>query len=215
MNWLVDIMISSLTFFYSLTNNYGLAIIFLTVTINIALYPLTLSSIVQMSAMQKIQPKIAELQKKLKDTPDQMQKELMELYKKEKVNPFGGCLPTLLKIPFFISLFMALQSEKFGQMIIAKGANANFLWISNLSKPDPFYIMIVLIGITTYFMQKTMPASPESNKMGLNVIMPFFISFISISFPSGVQLYWVVSNLIAIAQQVYILKRKNVSRETF
>lgn len=217
MSWLTDIMLQALNFFYTITGNYGLAIIFLTITINMALYPLTLSSIVQMAAIQKIQPKISELQKKLKDKPDQMQKEMMALYKQEKVNPFGGCLPMLLKIPFFIALFFALQSNEFNALILKKGASAGFLWINSLAKPDPTYILIVLIAITTYLSQKTMPASSNKQMAGMNYIMPFFIAFISISFPSGVQLYWIISNMVAIAQQWYIIKKteKNVSRETF
>ena len=213
-------MLVSLNFFYTITGNYGLAIILLTIAINFALYPLTLSSIVQMASMQRIQPKISELQKKYKDEPGKMQKEMMELYKREKVNPFGGCLPMLLKIPFFIALFLALQSKEFVAIISQPNINASFLWISNLAKPDPTYILIVLIAITTYLSQKTMPASSNQQMAGMTYIMPFFIAFISIAFPSGVQIYWVISNVVAVAQQWYIVgsmqrKDKNVSRETF
>jgi len=218
MSWLSDIMIQAINFFYNITGNYGLAIIFLTMAINFALYPLTLSSMVQMAAVQRIQPKIAELQKKYKDKPDQLQKEMMEIYKREKVNPFGGCLPMILKIPFFIALFYALQSKEFLQLISRPEAHASFLWITNLAKPDPTYILIVLIAITTYLSQKTMPSSSNQQMAGMNIIMPFMIAFISIAFPSGVQIYWVISNLVAVAQQWYIVKsmeKKNVSRETF
>jgi YidC/Oxa1 family membrane protein insertase len=220
MNWLTDIMIQAINFFYSITGNYGISIILLTVAVNSALYPLTLSSIVQMAAVQRVQPKIAELQKKLKDQPDKLQKELMELYKAEKVNPFGGCLPMLLKIPFFIALFFALQSQEFLKIISSPDVNASFLWINNLAKPDHTYILIVLIGLTTYFSQKTMPGSNNQQMAGMTYIMPFFIAFISITFPAGVQLYWIASNLVAILQQWYIAKtmakkEKNVSRETF
>jgi YidC/Oxa1 family membrane protein insertase len=213
-------MLVALNFFYTITGNYGLAVIFLTVAINFALYPLTLSSIVQMASMQRIQPKIAELQKKHKDEPGKMQKEMMELYKREKVNPFGGCLPMLLKIPFFIALFLALQSKEFIAIISQPNINASFLWIGSLAKPDPTYILIILIAITTYLSQKTMPASNNQQMAGMTYVMPFFIAFISISFPSGVQIYWVISNLVAVAQQWYIVKSmqskdKNVSRETF
>ena len=220
MNWLSDIMLASLNFFYTMSGNYGLAIILLTIAINFALYPLTLSSIVQMSAMQRIQPKIAELQKKYKNEPDKMQKETMDLYKKEKINPFGGCLPMLLKIPFFIALFLALQSKNFVALISNPNVNASFLWIHNLAKPDPTYILIILIALTTYLSQKTMPASSNQQMAGMNYIMPIFFAFISVTFPSGVQIYWVISNLVAVAQQWYIVrsmsvKEKNVSRETF
>jgi len=220
MSWLSDIMLQALQFFYQLTGNYGLAIIFLTITINMALYPLTLSSIVQMAAIQKIQPRIQELQTKYKDDPKEMQKEMMELYKNEKVNPFGGCLPMLMKIPFFIALFFALQSQNFIALVSAKGASAGFLWINNIAKPDPLYVLVALIALTTYWSQKTMPGASSQQMAGMTYIMPFFIAFISITFPSGVQIYWIISNLVAIAQQWYIsravlAKGKNVSRETF
>ena len=109
MNFLSKIMLEVLQFFYAIGgHNYGLAIIWLTVAVNLALYPLTLSSTKQMSAMQKIQPKMKKLQEKYKDDPKTMQKETMDMYKSEGVNPLGGCLPVLLKIPFFIGLFWAL-----------------------------------------------------------------------------------------------------------
>ena len=221
MSWLSDLMIQAINFFYSITGNYGVSIIFLTIAVNFALYPLTVSSIVQMAAIQRIQPKIAEIQKKLKDQPDKLQKELMELYKTEKVNPFGGCLPMLLKIPFFIALFFALQSKNFIAIISNPKVHSSFLWISNISKPDPLYILIVLIAITTFLSQKTMPGANNQQMAGMTYIMPFFIAFISLKFSAGLQIYWVVSNLVAILQQLYIARglvrpaEKNVSRETF
>jgi YidC/Oxa1 family membrane protein insertase len=219
LNWLVDILIQALNFFYSITGNYGWSIILLTTIINIALYPLTLSSVVQMAAVQRVQPKIAEIQKKYKDDAKKMQEELMKIYKVEKVNPFGGCLPMLLKIPFFIGFFFALQSKEFAVIISNPSVNSSFLWISNLAKPDPYYILIILIALTTYWSQKTMPGSQNSQTQTMMLFMPLFIAVISVSFPAGVQLYWVVSNLLAVGQQLYIskvaMKDKNVSRETF
>lgn len=205
MSWLVDFILQSLNFFYGFTGNYGWSIILLTAAINVALYPLTLSSIVQMAAMQKVQPKMQALQKKHKDDPKALQKEMAELYKSEKVNPLGGCLPMLLKVPFFIGFFMALQDPKFTSIIAIPGINAAFLWMPNLAKPDHTYIMVALIALTTYLAQKTMPGSANNQQMAtMNAIMPIFIAFISINFAAGVQLYWVASNLISIAQQWYI-----------
>ena len=215
MNWLIDMMLAGLNFFYTYTGNYGWSIILLTIAINIALYPLTLTSIIQMAALQKIQPKIQEIQKKHKNKPEELQKELGRIYKEEKVNPFGGCLPMLLKIPFFIGFFMALQSQQFNAIIANPNIHASFLWIGNLAKPDHTYTMIALIAITTYLSQKTMPGSSNNQMAGMNIFMPLFIAFISISFPSGVQLYWVVSNLLGIAQQVYIAKYSIQAKEKF
>lgn len=204
MDYLSGIMLEILRFFYAIGgHNYGLAIIWLTIAVNIALYPLTLSSIQQMSAMQRVQPRMQEIQKKYKDDPKKQQQETMDLYKSEGVNPLGGCLPVLLKIPFFLALFFALQSKEFTQLI---GTSAGFLWISNIAKPDPTYIFAALIGVSTWLSQRTMPAAPGQGGAML-MIMPFFITFISISFPAGVQIYWVVSNLMGWYQQSSIMKK--------
>jgi YidC/Oxa1 family membrane protein insertase len=205
MNYLSDIMLQVLRFFYAVGgHNYGLAIIWLTVAVNVALYPLTLSSLQQMSAMQKIQPRMQELQKKHKDDPSKLQKEMMDLYKSEGVNPLGGCLPVLLKIPFFLALFFALQSKEFMALI---GTGASFLWIKEIAKPDPTYLLAGMIGVTTWLSQKTMPQTPGQGQAML-MMMPVFITFISITFPAGVQIYWVVSNLMGWLQQSYIMNIK-------
>lgn len=211
MQFLSNIMLDILKFLYAIGgHNYGLAIIWLTVAVNLALYPLTLSSIQQMAAMQKVQPRIQELQKKYKDDPQKLQKETMDLYRSEGVNPLGGCLPVLLKIPFFLALFFALQSKEFIALVEKAGPGARFLWITNLAKPDPGLFGIpalaILIGVTTWLMQKSMPAAGASEQMQLMTwFMPIFIAFISIPFPAGVQLYWLISNLMGTVQQVYII----------
>jgi YidC/Oxa1 family membrane protein insertase len=205
MEQLSNIMLEILKFFYVIGgNNYGIAIILLTAATNIALYPLTLSSIVQMAAMQKVQPKLQALQKKHKDEPQKLQKEMMDLYKAEGVNPLGGCLPVLLKIPVFLALFFSLQSPEFTKLI---GTTSQFLWMGSIAKPDPTYIMPILIGITMWLTQKTMPAAGGQSQM-IMMLMPVFIIFVSVPFAAGVQIYWVVSNLIAWAQQAYIMSVK-------
>jgi YidC/Oxa1 family membrane protein insertase len=213
MQFLTDIMLEILKFFFAIGGqNYGLAIIWLTVAVNIALYPLTLSSIQQMAAMQKIQPKMQELQKKHKDDPKKMQQELMGLYKGEGVNPLGGCLPTLLKIPFFLALFFALQSKEFLALVGQGGSGQSFLWMANIANPDPIRLMPIIIGITTWYMQKSMPAAPGQPKLMIYV-MPIMIAFISVAFPAGVQIYWVVSNLMGGVQQSHIMKREGQKSE--
>jgi len=203
--YLSNLLLEVLKFFYMVGgHNYGLAIVWLTAAVNIALYPLTLSSLQQMSAMQKIQPKLQEIQKKHKDDPKKLQAEMMRLYKSEGVNPVGGCLPVLLKMPVFLALFFALQSKEFTVLV---GQGSAFLWITDIAKPDPTYIMAGLIGVTMWFMQKSMPQMPGQNAM-LTYFMPIFIVFISVPFAAGVQIYWVVSNLIGWLQQAYIMKQK-------
>ncbi|OGC21493.1 hypothetical protein A2291_03885 [candidate division WOR-1 bacterium RIFOXYB2_FULL_42_35] len=219
MAFLSNIMLEVLKFFYVVGgNNYALAIIWLTVAVNLALYPLTLSSIKQMSAMQRVQPRMQELQKKHKEDPKKLQQEMMDLYKSEKVNPVGGCLPVLLKIPFFLALFFSLQSKEFHALLSDPGVNSSFLWIKDLSKPEFLYFFgfklpsfALLIGISTYFMQKTMPtAQAGGSAQMMTMFMPLFIAFISINFPAGVQIYWIVSNLMGGIQQHYISSKKIV-----
>lgn len=204
MHYFSGLMLEVLKFFYAIGgHNYGLAIVWLTVAVNLALYPLTLSSLQQMAAMQRIQPRMQELQKKHKEDPKKLQKEMMDLYRSEGVNPLGGCLPVLLKIPFFLALFFALQSKEF---MVLVGQGTGFLWVSNIAKSDPTYVLAFLIGVTTWLSQKSMPAAPGQNQIML-WMMPIFITFVSVPFAAGVQLYWVVSNLMGWAQQVYIMSR--------
>lgn len=211
----VDITLQILNFFYVIGgHNYGIAIIFITIAAKIALYPLTLQSTQSMIKMQKIQPKFDELKKKHKGDNQKFQKEMMELYKKHGVNPLGGCLPLLIQIPIFISLFMALTSHKFKAMVASSGTSASFLWIKDISVKDvtyPFspFILPIMIGLTTYWSQKTMPSSGANDQMKqMMLFMPIFISFISIEFAAGVQIYWIAQNLLTVGQQVYINKYK-------
>ena len=207
MQVLTNIMLETIKFFFAIGgHNWGLAIIWLTIAVNVALYPLTLSSIQQMAAMQKIQPKMGELQKKYKDEPQKLQKEMMDLYKSEGVNPLGGCFPVLLKIPVFLALFFALQSKEFHALL---GINAAFIpgWINDLTRHDPYFILPVLIGVTTWLSQKSMPTAPGQSQM-MMYFMPIFIVFISYNFAAGVQLYWVISNMMGWLQQSYIMTKK-------
>jgi YidC/Oxa1 family membrane protein insertase len=207
MQYLSSMMLEVLKFFYAIGgHNWGFAIILLTVTVNLALYPLTLSSIQQMAAMQRIQPRMADLQKKHKNDQKALQKEMMDLYKVEGVNPLGGCLPILLKIPFFLALFWTLQSNEF-TLLVGQGAVFVPGWIVDIAKHDPFFILPALIGVSTWLSQKSMPSAPGQSQAML-WFMPIFITFISYNFAAGVQLYWVISNLMGWAQQTYIMSQK-------
>jgi len=218
-----NILLSSLKFLYKLTHNYGVAIILLALIISILLYPLTLKSVKSMKQMQLIQPKMDKLRKELKDNPQKLNKEIMELYKKNKVNPFGGCLPMLLQMPIFIALYQA-----FMRAIELK--NAKFLWISDLSTPDRAFslfsggfsvnILPILMAITMFFQQKmSIPASSstagaedsvqQQQKMML-VLMPVLFGFIFYNMPSGLVLYWFINTLIMFFQQVKVSKQFHV-----
>ncbi len=207
LNALSDMMTAALKFFFLISGNWGYAIILLTIAAKIILYPLTLQSTRQMAAMQRLQPKIEALQKKHKGEPEKQQKEMIDLYKSEGVNPLGGCLPMLLQVPVFLALFFALTSADFVKVLAAAGSKAQFLWITNLSKPDPTMVMVILIGLSTYWTTLTMPGGASKQQKSMLYLMPGFIAVISMSFPAGVQLYWVVQNLLTIAQQVYILRK--------
>jgi len=185
-----------LRFFYDLSGSYGLAIILLTLAIRIILAPLTFSQSKSMEAMKALQPEMQELQERYKDKPEEYQRKVMELYQKHKVNPLGGCLPMLIQLPFLWALFAVLREFDFG---------TGFLWLTSLSAPDPLYILPVLSAVTTY-LQMVMTSADASQKT-MMFIMPAFIGYISINFPAGLVIYWVVSNIFSMAQQYIIAQR--------
>jgi len=216
---LVDITIEVLKFFYSIVPNYGIAIIFVTIIMKMALYPLTLQSTKQMAGMQKLQPKLQELQKKFKEKPKELQRRTLELYQEEGVNPFGGCLPLLIQLPVFIALFFALNSPEFKALLAQPGVRGGFLWIKNLAEPEFLSLSLfnlklklptfaALIGLATFWSQRTMPQAGSKGPQPMLLFMPFFIAYISIYFPAGVQIYWLCQTIITALQQIYILKSK-------
>lgn len=187
-----------LQFFHSFTNDYGLAIIILTTLIQVVLYPLTASQMKSAADLKKIQPKMKELQDKYKDKPEEMQRRVMELYREHKVNPFGGCLPLLLQLPLLWALFATLQNFPY------RGTPA-FLWIPSLAKPDPFWILPILSGVTTYAQMAMGPIDPSQRAM--LIFMPVFMVWVTGRFAAGLGLYWVVGNVVRIAQQ-YLMNRQ-------
>lgn len=194
--WLLD-------FFFSLTRNYGLAIILLTVAIRVILVPLTVSQLKSMAMMQQLQPKLKELEAKYKSQPEEYQKRVMELYKENKINPMGGCLPLLLQLPVLWALFSVLRKYEF---------TSGFLWITDLTAPDPIYVLPILSGITT-FLQQVQTSGGDQSQRAMLFIMPIFIGYLSLSFPAGLVLYWVVSNVFSIVQQYLIKKHLPAAQE--
>ncbi|MFS8542618.1 MAG: YidC/Oxa1 family membrane protein insertase [Limnochordales bacterium] len=199
-----NILLQLLVFFADLTNSSGLAIILLTVTIRLALYPLTLSQTKSLAAMRELQPKMQELQKKYKDKPQEYQKRVMELYQEHKINPLGGCLPVLIQLPFLWALFRVLQDFPLEQR--------DFL-IWDLAGPagEPLWILPILSGLTTY--GQMMLTSTDPSQRAMMLIMPLFLTWISIQFPAGLVLYWVVSNLFSIGQQYLINKQLEAAKK--
>ncbi|MFH1561875.1 MAG: membrane protein insertase YidC [Nitrospirota bacterium] len=187
---------------YELTHNYGISIILLTIIIKILLHPLTKKNFVVMKNMQKkmkmIQPELEKLKEKHKDDKESLNREMMELYKRAKVNPLGGCLPMLLQMPVFFALFTTLNKS-----IELRGAS--FLIWGDLSSKDPFYILPILMGATMFIQQKMTPtADPQQAKMGQ--MMTIVFTFMFINFPVGLVLYWTIQNILTIAEQCLINK---------
>jgi YidC/Oxa1 family membrane protein insertase len=192
----------ALDFFYNLTAgmgfpNYGVAIILLTIVIKLALYPLTVKQVKSMKAMQDLSPKMKQLQEKYKDDKERLNREVASLYKESGVNPLAGCLPLIIQFPFLIAIFYAIREYQYV-------TDPSFLWIANLAQShpsDPYYILPALAAITTYVTSKqTTSEMTQQNKMMI-LAMPLFIGYITITFPAGLGLYWVVSNIIQIIQQ--------------
>ena len=191
-----------LKFLYRYVHNYGIAIIIVTVVLKVLFFPLTYKSYKSMKDMQKIQPKMAELKEKFKNDKDGMNKAIMELYKTHKVNPMGGCLPMVVQIPVFFALYKSL-------MFSIELRHAPFmLWILDLSAKDPYYVTPLIMGVTMFIQQKMTPSAgmdPVQAKMML--MLPVVFTFMFLSFPSGLVLYWLVNNILTIGQQYYINKQ--------
>ena len=198
---LSDLIRAALEFLYRVSGSYGIAIIALTFAIRLVLYPFTWKQTEAMEKMKLLQPKLKQLQEKYKGNQEEYQKRVMELYRENKVNPLGGCLPLLLQLPFIWALFNVLRTYTF--------AAERFLWLTNLSKPDPFYILPALAGVTTYI-QGMMVSTDPSQRM-MNLIGPVFMAWITISLPSGIGLYFLATNVFSIVQQ-YITARQLSAR---
>ncbi len=181
--------------------NYGLAIILLTILIKILLHPLTKKQIESAKAMQRLQPQMKKIQEKYKGNQQLMGQKMMELYKKEGASPASGCLPMLAQMPFLMGMYYTLYNFNYG------GADPSFFWVPNLSEPDPVYVLPILSVVTTVLMQKTMSSSGTEMNPQMKVmmmIMPLFIGWISLNFPAGLVLYWVVNNVVQIVQQLWM-----------
>ncbi|WP_353409830.1 membrane protein insertase YidC [Arenicella sp. 4NH20-0111] len=186
---------------HDIVGNWGWAIILLTVLIKAAFFKLSDKSGKSMAAMKKIQPRLQTLKERYKDDRQKFQMEMMALYKKEKINPAGGCLPILVQMPVFFALYwVLLESVELRQAPFA-------LWLQDLSAPDPYYILPVLMGVTQFIMFKLNPAPMEDIQKKVFMIMPIVFIFIFATFPQGLVLYWVVNNILSMAQQWYINRK--------
>ncbi len=227
--FILDPMVNALIWLYGfLGNNYLFAILVLTVLIRLIVFPLTWQQQRSMSVMQELQPKLKKLQEKHKGDSETLSRKQMELYREAGVNPFGGCLPTLIQLPILLGLYQAitrsLAASPFQLIELSQHIynplpqvlswlpdafsliplNSRFMWL-NLASPDPYYILPVLVVVTTWLQQKllsTPSADPQQASMSrsMQLTMPLFIGYISLTFPSGLSIYWVVSNIIGFVQ---------------
>lgn len=190
-----------LTMIQSVVSNWGLAIICITLIVKGAMFPLTKIQYESMAKMRNLKPKIEELQARYKDDRQKMGPAMMELYRKEKVNPMGGCLPMLIQMPIFLALYWVFVES-------VELRHAPFmLWITDLSAQDPYYVLPVLFGISMFLMQKLTPMQvTDPLQQKLMMWMPVAFSVFFLWFPSGLVLYWFVSNLISLAQMLYIYR---------
>jgi YidC/Oxa1 family membrane protein insertase len=201
MTWLLNLL-------YSLTAviglpNYGLAIILLTIVIKLVLYPLTQKQMKSMLAMQQLQPKIKEIQEKWKSKdPKKAQEQVMQLYKENNVNPAAGCLPLLIQMPILIALYRSLWNFQY-----VNEAHASFIWVQNLSGRDPYYILPLLAGVTTYLQSKLTTTSSDPTQKMMLYTMPVFIAYISATVPAGLALYWATFNVASAVQQYFVNKQ--------
>ena len=205
--WLADMMAWAVQFFYNLTASlgfpsYGIAIIILTIVIKVLLLPFALKQIKSMKGMQEIQPKVAALQKKYKNDRAKLSIEMQKLYREHNISPLAGCLPLLIQMPFLVSIFYALQGFQYDS------AHASFLWLSSLASKDPTYVLPILSAVSTWALSaQTAPKNAEGPQKMMTYFMPLFIGYISINFPSGLVIYWVVSNLFQLAQQTIVFHK--------
>jgi YidC/Oxa1 family membrane protein insertase len=199
--WWLAVPIHWLLMFYqSFVVNWGVAIILITLTVRGLLYPLTKAQYTSMAKMRNLQPKLTEMKERFGDDRQKMGQAMMELYKKEKVNPMGGCLPILLQMPIFIALYWALLESY-------ELRHAPFmLWITDLSVQDPYYVLPLLMGASMFLMQKMQPVAPTMDPMQVKMMqwMPVIFTVFFLWFPAGLVLYWLVGNIVAITQQKII-----------
>jgi YidC/Oxa1 family membrane protein insertase len=216
-------MFTLLSFLFKMTNNFGVAIILLTVIVRGVMFPIAQKQFASMASMRGVQPKMKALQERYKDDKPKLQQEIMELYKKEKINPAAGCLPIFLQIPIFYALYKVL-------LVTIEMRHQPFaLWVNDLSAPDPFMfglfpnlpipgflaigILPILLGITMYLQFKLNPAPADPVQQQVFSIMPWIMMFMMAPFAAGLQLYWVVSNTLTILQQKWLYSKHPALKE--
>ncbi|MEP6968797.1 MAG: membrane protein insertase YidC, partial [Betaproteobacteria bacterium] len=195
--WLLDKI-------HSFLGNWGWSIMGLVLLLKIAFYWLNAKAYSSMAKMKAINPRITEMRERLKDSPQQMQQEMMKIYREEKVNPMGGCFPIMVQIPVFIALYWVLLSS-------VEMRNAPWeMWIHDLSSPDPYFILPIFMTLTTLLQTALNPAPPDPMQAKLMWFMPLIFSVMFFFFPAGLVMYWITNNVLSITQQWIINTRMGV-----
>ena len=195
----------TLRFIEGIVHNWGAAIIILTVLIKLLFFPLSAASYRSMAKMRMVAPKLEKLKVQYANDRENLNKAMMELYKVEKINPLGGCLPVVIQIPVFIALYWSILAS-------VEMRNAPFIgWITDLSAADPYYVLPVLMGTSMFIQSRLNPAPADPMQAQIMKIMPIAFSVVFFFFPAGLVLYSIVNNGLSIAQQWYITRRVEVA----
>jgi YidC/Oxa1 family membrane protein insertase len=199
--WIAQPLFWVLSFIHGFVGNWGWSIILLTLLIKLIFFPLSATSYRSMANMRRVAPKLAALREQHGDDKQKMSQGMMELYKKEKINPLGGCLPILVQMPVFIALYWTLMES-------VEMRQAEWLgWITDLSLKDPYFILPILMGATMFIQQQLNPSPPDPMQAKVMKMLPIVFTFFFLWFPAGLVLYWVVNNMLSITQQWYITRQ--------
>ncbi len=199
--WVSKPLFVVLKFIHNLVGNWGLAIIGLTLFVKLLFFKLSATSYKSMAKMRKLAPKMAELKERLGDDRQKFSQEMMKMYKTEKVNPFGGCLPLLIQMPVFLALYYVLMES------VELRHSPFFGWITDLSVKDPYFVLPIIYGVTMFFMQKLNPQPTDPMQARIMQMLPLIFTFMFLWFPAGLVLYWVTNNSLSILQQYIITKQ--------
>ena len=186
---------------FAIAGNWGWAIVLLTILVKLAFFPLSAASYRSMANMRRVAPKLTSLREQYGDDRQKLSQEMMALYKKEKINPLGGCLPILVQMPVFIALYWVLMES-------VELRQAPFmLWLEDLSLKDPYFILPLIMGASMFIQMQLNPTPPDPMQARVMKLMPVIFTVFFLFFPAGLVLYWVVNNILSIAQQYYITKK--------
>lgn len=199
--WVAQPLFWLLQVIHSIVGNWGWSIIFLTILVKLAFFPLSATSYRSMANMRRVAPKLTALREQYGEDRQKLSQEMMGLYKKEKINPLGGCLPILVQMPVFIALYWVLMES-------VELRQAPFMfWLQDLSIKDPYFILPLIMGASMFVQMQLNPTPPDPMQAKVMKLMPVIFTVFFLFFPAGLVLYWVVNNLLSIAQQYYITKQ--------